>query len=302
LFFFFFFFLLKKKKKNFPLFAPWGPRPGLYPWKLNLGPQKKMGLGWKKNWREYLVEMAGARRFPGDGGAFWPRPGRESAHSDQAAQQTAEQWPRLTPNCASGGSVRPLGSPGGPWAAFAGLAHELRKPHGNGQGHRPRYLARTCERGKRGERANGRLHHLGNDRANSLITRFLQFAGRSSCGRKRPTWRSVLDGAWPCGARGPASPFTRTTIRILRRFLSTPSSWSGSSTTWRSTRAGQPRGRRNHGEDARRRPGGRDLRDRRGSGIDPAQIGSIFNPFFTTKPHGVGWGWPSFENRGRARR
>jgi two-component system sensor histidine kinase HydH len=28
----------------------------------------------------------------------------------------------------------------------------------------------------------------------------------------------------------------------------------------------------------------------RGSGIDPAQIGSIFNPFFTTKPQGVGLG------------
>ena len=28
----------------------------------------------------------------------------------------------------------------------------------------------------------------------------------------------------------------------------------------------------------------------RGSGIDPTQIGSIFNPFFTTKPHGVGLG------------
>ena len=28
----------------------------------------------------------------------------------------------------------------------------------------------------------------------------------------------------------------------------------------------------------------------RGSGIDPAHIGSIFNPFFTTKPRGVGLG------------
>jgi signal transduction histidine kinase len=28
----------------------------------------------------------------------------------------------------------------------------------------------------------------------------------------------------------------------------------------------------------------------RGSGIDPAQMETIFNPFFTTKPQGVGLG------------
>jgi signal transduction histidine kinase len=51
---------------------------------------------------------------------------------------------------------------------------------------------------------------------------------------------------------------------------------------------------RDHGEDARGewdRGGGR---DRSRAGVDPKIMEQIFNPFFTTKPDGVGSGWPLF--------
>ena len=173
----------------------------------------------------------------------------------------------------------------------AGLAHELRNPMGTVKAS-AEILARTVGAENEVAREMAGFITSETDRANSLITRFLQFARPLELRPEKADLAHVLDRTVAMVEReapGIAiyknydpdiAPFPFDAELMERVFYNlalnaaqaTP---AGGAITVKTRAAG---------------PVAEISVIDRGSGIDPAQIGSIFNPFFTTKPQGVGLG------------
>ena len=173
----------------------------------------------------------------------------------------------------------------------AGLAHELRNPLGTIRG-----SAEMLTRAVSGENEVARevagFISSEVDRANSLITRFLHFARPLELRPEVADLAQTVDRAIANVEReapgiafyknyAPEIPPFRFDAELMERVLynlilnAAQASPAGGAVTVK-TRAGAEMA-----EIA--------VIDR-GSGVDPAHLNTIFNPFFTTKPEGVGLG------------
>jgi two-component system, NtrC family, sensor histidine kinase HydH len=173
----------------------------------------------------------------------------------------------------------------------AGLAHELRNPMAT---IRTSAEMLTRQLGSENEVAREMAGFIGTevDRANSLITRFLQFARPLQLRLEQADLTQTLDRAVALVEREapgaaiyknyePAIPPFRFDAELLERVFynlllnAVQASSPGAAVTLKLRASGG-------------------LAEAcvidRGVGIDPAQKDSIFNPFFTTKPNGVGLG------------
>ncbi len=173
----------------------------------------------------------------------------------------------------------------------AGLAHELRNPLGTIKGS-AEMLGRTIASENEVAREMAGFITSEVDRANSLITRFLQFARPLTLQLARTDLSHTLDRAIAEVEReapgvaiyrnyAPEIPPFAFDAELLERVFynlvlnAVQASEPGGTVTVK-TRAAE-----DTAEIA--------VIDR-GAGIDPKNRGSIFNPFFTTKPAGVGLG------------
>jgi signal transduction histidine kinase len=173
----------------------------------------------------------------------------------------------------------------------AGLAHELRNPLGT-----IRASAEMLNRNLSAENEVARevagFISTEVDRANSLITRFLQFARPLAIRPERADLGQMLDRAVTLVEREapgiavyrnyapeiPPFPFDAELMeRVFYNLLlnAAQASQAGGAVTLKTRAAGE------NAEVS--------VIDR-GAGIDPKHIDAIFNPFFTTKPDGVGLG------------
>jgi two-component system sensor histidine kinase HydH len=173
----------------------------------------------------------------------------------------------------------------------AGLAHELRNPLGTIKASAEMLSASIRSENEVAREVAGFISSEV-DRANSLITRFLQFARPLEVRLEPADLTQVLDHAIAMAAREaqgiavyknyspeiPPFPFDAELMeRVFYNLVlnAAQASPPGGTVTVK-TRAAQ-----GTAEIA--------VIDR-GSGIDPKHLDSIFNPFFTTKPSGVGLG------------
>jgi two-component system sensor histidine kinase HydH len=173
----------------------------------------------------------------------------------------------------------------------AGLAHELRNPLGT-----IKASAELLERNVSAENEVARemAGFIGSevDRTNSLVTRFLQFARPLELRRANADLAQTLDRAIAQverEARGAAiyknyapeiAPFPFDAEMMERVFYNL---------ILNAVQASPPAGAVS--VKTRAAAGAVEVAViDRGAGIDPKQRGSIFNPFFTTKPEGVGLG------------
>jgi len=171
----------------------------------------------------------------------------------------------------------------------AGLAHELRNPMGT-----IRASAEMLSKNLSGE--NEMMREVAGfvtsevDRANSLITRFLEFAKPVPLRTAKTELPAVIDRAVAQLGQQPVTiyknyspdipPFQFDAELMERVFHNL---------VLNAVQATQPGGT----VTIKTRLAGDDVEISvidRGSGIDTAQLESIFNPFFTTKPDGVGLG------------
>jgi signal transduction histidine kinase len=173
----------------------------------------------------------------------------------------------------------------------AGLAHELRNPLGTIRGS-AEMLGRTLTTENEVAREVAGYISAEVDRANSLITRFLQFARPLQLRPEQADLAQTLDRAIMMAEReapniaiyknyAPEIPPFSFDPELLERVVynlvlnAAQASPAGGTVTVKTRAAGGTV------EIA--------VIDR-GSGIEPAHLDTIFNPFFTTKPEGVGLG------------
>jgi signal transduction histidine kinase len=173
----------------------------------------------------------------------------------------------------------------------AGLAHELRNPLGTIKGS-AEMLAKSVSAENEVAREVAGFIASEVDRANSLITRFLQFARPLQVRLERADLAHTLDRAIAEVEREapgisiyrnyapeiPPFPFDAELMERVFYNLALNAAQAtvpGGAVTVKTRAAG------GRAEIA--------VIDR-GVGIDPKQADSIFNPFFTTKPQGVGLG------------
>jgi signal transduction histidine kinase len=173
----------------------------------------------------------------------------------------------------------------------AGLAHELRNPMGTVKAS-AEMLARTVSAENEVAREMAGFITSETDRANSLITRFLQFARPLELRPDKADLAHALDRAVAMVEReapGIAiyknydpdiAPFPFDAELMERVFYNLALNAA------QATAAGGAITVKTRASGAVAEISVID----RGSGIDPAQMGSIFNPFFTTKAQGVGLG------------
>jgi two-component system, NtrC family, sensor histidine kinase HydH len=173
----------------------------------------------------------------------------------------------------------------------AGLAHELRNPLGTIKAS-AEMLEKNLPAGNDLAREMAGFIATEVDRTNSLVTRFLQFARPLQVKVETADLTAVLDRAAAAVERetprvaiyrnySPDIPPFPLDAELMERVFynlllnAAQASSEGGAVTVKTRAAGGT------AEVA--------VIDR-GSGIDPAQMDSIFNPFFTTKPEGVGLG------------
>jgi signal transduction histidine kinase len=173
----------------------------------------------------------------------------------------------------------------------AGLAHELRNPLGTIRAS-SEVLARSVAPENEVTREMADYIATEVDRCNSLITRFLQFARPLELRVAQADLAQTLDRAVALAEReAPAIAFYRNyqpdippfafDAELLERVFY--------NLLINAAQASPPRGT----VTVKTRADGADAEVSvidRGCGIDPAQRDNIFNPFFTTKPQGVGLG------------
>jgi len=249
-------------------------------------------LAWLVNWREYLVEMLVRAVFLAMGGILANALAENLRIQTRRHQQTAEQLAEANAQLRQAEeAVRRSDRLAALGQLSAGLAHELRNPMGTVKAS-AEILARTVSAENEVAREMAGFITSETDRANSLITRFLQFARPLELRPEKADLAQVLDRTVAMVEReapGIAiyknydpdiAPFPFDAELMERVFYNlalnaAQASPAGGAITVKTRAAG---------------PVAEISVIDRGSGIDPAQIGSIFNPFFTTKPHGVGLG------------
>jgi two-component system, NtrC family, sensor histidine kinase HydH len=173
----------------------------------------------------------------------------------------------------------------------AGLAHELRNPLGTIKAS-AEMLARQVSAENEVAREVAGFISTEVDRTNSLVTRFLQFARPLQVRRENADLAQMLDRAVAGAQREadgiaiyknydpeiPPFPFDAELMeRVVYNLVvnAAQASAAGGAVTVKTRAAG----------------GTVEISViDRGQGIDPKDLGSIFNPFFTTKPTGVGLG------------
>ena len=173
----------------------------------------------------------------------------------------------------------------------AGLAHELRNPLGTIKAS-AEMLARQVSSENEVAREVAGFISTEVDRTNSLVTRFLQFARPLEVRREKADLAQMLDRAVSAAQREadgvaiyknydpeiPPFPFDAELMeRVVYNLVvnAAQASAAGGAVTVK-TRAASGTVEISVID--------------RGQGIDPKDLGSIFNPFFTTKPTGVGLG------------
>jgi two-component system, NtrC family, sensor histidine kinase HydH len=173
----------------------------------------------------------------------------------------------------------------------AGLAHELRNPLGTIKAS-AEMLGQNLNAENEVAREVAGFISTEVDRANSLITRFLQFARPLQVRLERADLTQVLDRAVAMAAReapgiaiyknySPEIPPFPLDAELMERVFynlvlnAAQASPEGGAVTVK-TRSAQGTAEISVID--------------RGSGIEPKSLDSIFNPFFTTKPGGVGLG------------
>jgi len=249
-------------------------------------------LAWLVNWREYLVDMLVRAVFLAMGGILANALAENLRIQTRRHRQTAEQLAEANAQLRQAEeAVRRSDRLAALGQLSAGLAHELRNPMGTVKAS-AEILARTVSAENEVAREMAGFITSETDRANSLITRFLQFARPLELRPEKADLAQVLDRTVAMVEReapGIAiyknydpdiAPFPFDAELMERVFYNlalnaAQASPAGGAITVKTRAAG---------------PVAEISVIDRGSGIDPTQIGSIFNPFFTTKPHGVGLG------------
>ena len=173
----------------------------------------------------------------------------------------------------------------------AGLAHELRNPLGTMKAS-AEMLTRTLSSENEVAREVAGFIASEVDRTNSLITRFLDFARPLQLRPEKADLAQTLDRAVAAAAREAPrvaiyknyapeiAPFPFDAELMERVFFNL---------IVNAAQATEPGG----AVTVKTRPGGGFVEISvidRGAGIDPKNVDAIFNPFFTTKPQGVGLG------------
>ncbi|MGA3096246.1 MAG: ATP-binding protein [Bryobacteraceae bacterium] len=243
-------------------------------------------------WQGYFVEMLVRVVFLAMGGILTNALAEDLRIQTKRSRQTAEQLAEANAQLRQAEeAVRRSDRLAALGQLSAGLAHELRNPMGTVKAS-AEILARTVSAENEVAREMAGFITSETDRANSLITRFLQFARPLELRLEKADLAHVLDRTVAMVEReapGIAiyknydpdiAPFPFDAELMERVFYNlalnaaqaTP---AGGAITVKTRAAG---------------PVAEISVIDRGSGIDPAQIGSIFNPFFTTKPQGVGLG------------
>jgi two-component system sensor histidine kinase HydH len=173
----------------------------------------------------------------------------------------------------------------------AGLAHELRNPLGTIRGS-AEMLGRTLTSENEVAREMAGFISGEVDRANSLITRFLQFARPLQLRPERADLVQTLDRAVAMVEReAPAVSIYKNYAPEIPPFSFDPELlervvYNLVLNAAQATPAGGA-------VTVKTRTAGRTVEIAvidRGSGIEPQHLDTIFNPFFTTKPEGVGLG------------
>jgi two-component system, NtrC family, sensor histidine kinase HydH len=212
---------------------------------------------------------------------------RQSEHNRRTAEQLAEANRHLQE---AEEAVRRSDRLAALGQLTAGLAHELRNPLGTIKASAEVLGKNLPDNDLAREMAGYIASEV--DRTNSLVTRFLQFARPLQVKVETADLISVLDRAADAVAReapqvalyrnySPDIPPFPLDAELMERVFfnlllnAAQASPEGGAVTIKTRAAGGT------AEVA--------VIDR-GSGIDPAQMDSVFNPFFTTKPDGVGLG------------
>jgi signal transduction histidine kinase len=174
----------------------------------------------------------------------------------------------------------------------AGLAHELRNPLGTMKAS-AEMLAKSLPDGSEVPRELAGYIASEVDRTNSLVTRFLDFARPLQLRRAEADLNAVIDSAIDRLQRDGQSSVSihRNYSPDLPRFALDAELMERVfyNLILNAAQASPPGG----AITVRTRAEGKSVEAAvidRGSGIDPAHRESIFNPFFTTKPEGVGLG------------
>ena len=249
-------------------------------------------LAWLVNWQEYVLEMLVRVAFLAMGGILTNALAEDLRIQTRRYRQTAEQLAEANAQLRQAEeAVRRSERLAALGQLSAGLAHELRNPMGTVKAS-AEILARTVSAENEVAREMAGFITSETDRANSLITRFLQFARPLELRQDKADLAQTLDRAVAMVEReapGIAiyknydpdiAPFPFDAELMERVFYNlalnaAQASPAGGAITVKTRAAG---------------PVAEISVIDRGSGIDPAQMGSIFNPFFTTKPQGVGLG------------
>jgi len=249
-------------------------------------------LAWPANWHEYLADVLVRVVCMAMGGILANALAEDLRIQTKRYRQTAEQLAEANAQLRQAEeAVRRSERLAALGQLSAGLAHELRNPMGTVKAS-AEILARTVSAENEVAREMAGFITSETDRANSLITRFLQFARPLELRPEKADLAQALDRAVAMVEReapGIAiyknydpdiAPFPFDAELMERVFynlaLNAAQATSAGGAITVKTRAAGPVAEISVID--------------RGSGIDPAHIGSIFNPFFTTKPRGVGLG------------
>jgi two-component system sensor histidine kinase HydH len=212
-------------------------------------------------------------------------------HTEEAAERLAESNRTLRQTQASLRRTERLAALG---QLTAGLAHELRNPLGTIKASAEMLTKESTKR--RPEVMSEMAGYIGSevDRMNGLISSFLDFARPLQIRPAKASLRSVIDDV----VRQHADPARNANVQVLVRlsddaiefiFDADMLKLAISNLLQNAIQASAP----GQTVEIRAEIAGREVMifvTDHGKGIEPQHLENIFNPFFTTKPQGVGLG------------